>query len=108
MLDLLGWDVGMSLLAALLLIATSLVIGGLASLVGEVRMRGEWALTSVGALVGGWLGSEALGAASTWGPEFQGWFILPSIIGAVVVGAIVDVITRLATHGSYTAHPRPI
>ena len=108
MLDLFGWNVGMSLLAAVLLVAISLVIGGLASVVGDVRMRGEWVLTTVGALIGGWVGSEALAGASTWGPGFDGWFILPSIIGAVIVGTIVDAITRYATEGSYVAHPRPI
>jgi uncharacterized membrane protein YeaQ/YmgE (transglycosylase-associated protein family) len=107
-MDLLGWNVGMSLLAAVLLVAISLVIGGLASMVGDVRIRGEWALTAVGALIGGWVGSEALAGASTWGPEFEGWFVLPSIIGAVIVGTVVDAITRYATEGSYALHPRPV
>ena len=108
MLDLFGWNIGVSLLAAVLLIAVSLVIGGLASFIGEVRMRGEWVLTSLGAFIGGWLGSEALAGASTWGPEFEGWFVLPSIIGAVLIGVVVDAITRHETRGSYVAHPRPI
>lgn len=108
MFDLFGWDIGMSLLAAVLLIAAALVIAGLASLVGEVRMRGEWVLTAVAALVGGWIGSESLAGASTWGPEFEGWFVLPSLLAAVVVGLVVDAITRYMTEGSYVAHPRPI
>ena len=108
MLEPFGWNIGMDALGAILLVAVALLIGGLVSLVGEVRMGGEWALTAVGALVGGWLGSEAFAGASTWGPEIGGWFVLPSVISAVVLGVVVDAITRYATEGSYRMHPRPI
>lgn len=108
MLEPFGWNIGMDALGAVLLVAVALIIGGLVSLIGEVRMGGEWALTAVGALVGGWLGSEAFAGASTWGPEVGGWFVLPSVIGAVVLGVIVDAITRYATDGSYRMHSQPI
>ena len=108
MLDLFGWDVGMSTLAVVLLIGGAIVIGGIFQLIGEVTIGWEWAVVSVGALVGGYLGSEALGELSTLGPQFQGLFIVPAIIGGVVLGAIVDALTRYLTRGSYLAEPRPI
>jgi hypothetical protein len=108
MLDLIGWDVGMSAFAAFLLVAGALLIGIVAHLIGEVTIGYEWAITGVAALVGGYLGSEAFGGVSTWGPEFEGLFVLPAIIGGVVLGAIVDAIARYLSQGSYVHQPRPI
>lgn len=109
MLDLFGWDVGMSLFAAILLIAGGLLIGVLASMIGEVRVGWEWAATAAAALVGGYLGSEALGGASTWGPVFEGLYIVPAIIGGLVLGVFVDALSRYSTAGSYVRHEaRPI
>jgi uncharacterized membrane protein YeaQ/YmgE (transglycosylase-associated protein family) len=108
MLDLFGWDVGMSAFAALLLIVGALAIGVIAHLIGTVRIGFEWLVTAVAALVGGYLGSEALGTVSTLGPVFEGLYILPAIVGALVVGFVVDAITRYLTSGSYLPEPRPI
>ena len=108
MLDLFGWDVGMSTLAATLLVLGAIVIGTISAVVGEVRTGWEGPITAVAALVGGYLGSEALGALSTWGPEFEGLYVLPAIIGGVVFGFVADAATRYLTGGSYVAHTRPV
>jgi hypothetical protein len=108
MLELFGWDVGFGTAAAVALVAGALVIGGVAHLMGSVTVRYQWLVTGVAALVGGYVGSESLGALSTWGYEFDGLFILPALLGAVVVGGVVDAIVRYATEGSYTAEMRPI
>ena len=109
MLDLIGWDVGMSLLAAITLIAGALLIGVLTLFVGDTRVGWEWATTAVAALVGGYLGSEALGSASTWGPAFEGLYVVPAIIGGLVFGVVADFVVRYWTAGSYSRHePRPI
>ncbi len=108
MLELVGWDVGMSTVAALLLILGALLIGVVSQYIGDVTVGYEWAVTGAGALIGGYLGSEAFGTASTWGPEFQGLYVLPAIIGALIVGFVVDAILRYSTEGSYVHHPQPI
>jgi uncharacterized membrane protein YeaQ/YmgE (transglycosylase-associated protein family) len=108
MLELIGWDVGMSGFAALLLVIGALLLGAVPQFIGEARIGYEWVFTAVAVLVGGWLGSEAFGALSTWGAEFEGLFILPALIGGVVLGGIVDIVTRYVTGGSYTHEPRPI
>ena len=108
MLDLFGWDVGMSTLAAILLVAGAVVIGIASYFIGEVRAGYEGLTTGVAALVGGYLGSEALGSLSTWGWEIEGLFVLPALIGAIVVGAVVDAVVRGMTHGTYTVEARPI
>lgn len=107
-LVLFGWDTGMSFTAALLLIVGAVVIGVGAQLVGEVRIGWEFAVTGVAALVGGYLGSEAFGTLSAWGPAYDGLFIVPALIGALVLGIVVDAVTRYMTEGSYVHAPRPI
>ncbi len=108
MLDLFGWDVGMSTLAALFLVAGAIAIGVVAQLIGEVRIGWEWAPTAVAALVGGYLGSEAFGSASTWGLAFEGLYIVPALVGGLILGAIADAVTRFATEGSYVHQARPV
>lgn len=108
MLDLFGWDVGMSVLAALLLVVGAVVIGGIAQVSGAVTNSYQWLVVGVAALVGGYVGSEAFAGLSTWGPEFEGLFVLPAFIGAVVVGGVVDAILRYSTAGSYVREPRLI
>ena len=108
MLDLFGWDVGMSTIAALLLVLAALLIGVVSQYIGDVTVGFEWAGTGVAALAGGYLGSEAFGAASTWGPVFDGLYLLPAIIGALIVGFVVDAILRFSTEGTYVHRARPI
>jgi uncharacterized membrane protein YeaQ/YmgE (transglycosylase-associated protein family) len=108
MLDLFGWDVGMSTVAALLLVLGALLIGVVSQYIGDVTVGFEWVATGVAALIGGYLGSEALGAASAWGPVFDGLYMLPALIGAVVVGFVIDAILRYSTEGSYVRHAQPI
>jgi hypothetical protein len=108
MLDLFGWDVGMSTFAALLLVIGALLIGVIAQFIGDVNVSWEWAVVGIAALVGGYLGSEAFGSVSTWGPAIDGFFVLPALIGAVIVGGVVDVVVRMTTAGSYVHQARPI
>ena len=108
MLELIGWNLGMSSLAAFFLIVGAIVIGVIAQLVGEVRLGWEWAATAAAALVGGYLGSEALGALSTVGPAFEGLYVVTAIVGGIVLGAAVDAILRSSTRGSYMHESRPI
>ena len=108
MLEIFGWNVGMGNLAAILLVGGAIIIGVIAQLVGETRTGWEWLVAGTGALVGGYLGSEAFGTASTWGPMVESLYVLPALIGAVVVGGVADIFVRTVTGGSYVHHARPI
>lgn len=108
MLDLFGWDVGMSFAAALILILGALVVGVALQLIGSVRIGYEFGVTAIAAVVGGYLGSEAFGTLSTTGPSFEGLYIVPAVIGGVVLGVVVDAAVRYVTRGSYVHSPRPI
>ncbi len=65
-------------------------------------------MAAVAALIGGNIGSEALGTFSTWGYAFEGLYVLPALIGGVVLGFVVDAIIRYFTQGSYVHHAQPI
>jgi len=108
MLVLVEWNVGMSTLAGVLLIAGALLIGVIAQFIGDVKVAYHWAVVAFAALVGGWLGSEALSAFSTWGPEFEGLFIVPALLGGLILGTIADVLLRYSIEGVYRQHPEPI
>jgi uncharacterized membrane protein YeaQ/YmgE (transglycosylase-associated protein family) len=107
MLDLFGWNPGMTLIAAIVLVLGALVVGAITQYIGRVTFGYEWILAAAGAVVGGWLGSEAFGTLSTWGPVFDGLYLLPALIGAIVVGGAVDALTRVSSGGTYL-EPRPI
>lgn len=108
MLELFGWNIGMSGWAAILLIAGALVLGAIPLLVGEPKTGYEWLVSAAAVLLGGWLGSEAFGSLSTIGPAYDGLYVVTALVGGIVLGAIVDAAVRYATGGSYTHAPRPI
>ena len=108
MLDLFGWDVGMSAYAATLLAAGAILFGVAAQYIGDVTTGWEGPTAAVAALIGGYIGSEALGTLTTWGYAFEGLYVVPALIGGVVLGFVVDAVVRFSTNGSYVHHARPI
>jgi hypothetical protein len=108
MIEVFGWNIGMGGVGLVLLVGGAFVLGLIVQFVGETRTGYEWLVAGIAAGVGGWLGSESFGTASTWGPVVESLYVLPAFIGAVVLGGIVDVVVRTMTGGSYVHHPRPI
>ena len=81
------------------------VIGAIAQYIGRPGFGYDWLFTAAAALVGGWIGSEAFGTLSTWGPAFDGLYLLPALIGAVVLGGVVDALSRTVAGGTYAPNP---
>jgi uncharacterized membrane protein YeaQ/YmgE (transglycosylase-associated protein family) len=108
MLEIFGWNVGMSAFAAVLLVVGAVIIGVIPQFIGEPKLRYEWIFPMAAVLAGGYIGSEALGTLSTVGPVFEGLYVVPALVGGVVLGAVVDVIVRFASGGTYLHEPRPI
>lgn len=102
-----GWNVGMTLVAAIVVALGGVVIGAIAQFIGRTTFGYEWVITALAAVIGGWLASEAFGTLSTWGPVFDGLYIVPALIGAVVVGGLVDGLVRVSTGGTFL-EARPI
>ncbi|OPH01239.1 GlsB/YeaQ/YmgE family stress response membrane protein [Lacticaseibacillus paracasei] len=69
----------------------SLIVGAIiGAIAGALTNRGAamgWIANIVAGLIGAWIGQGLLG---TWGPNIAGMAIIPSIIGAIVVVAVVS------------------
>lgn len=107
MLELVGWNVGMSGSAVALLFVAAIVIGVIVQNIGQASFDYEWSLTGVAALIGGWLGSEAFGDASTWGPEWEGMYLVPALIGASALAGLLAVAIRYINGGTQVSHAQP-
>lgn len=70
------------------------IIGVIAGALTSKDMPAGWIGNIVAGLVGSWLGQSLFG---TWGPSLAGMALIPSIIGAVILVAIVSWILK-ATH----------
>jgi uncharacterized membrane protein YeaQ/YmgE (transglycosylase-associated protein family) len=107
MIEILGFEIGMTWLGLAVLAIGAIVIGLVGQFLGTVQTRFEWVPDIVAAFLGGYIASESLGSLSTWGPEWEGLFIAPALIGAILVTLVVDAVVRWGTGGSFTGHARP-
>jgi uncharacterized membrane protein YeaQ/YmgE (transglycosylase-associated protein family) len=85
----------MGIMAMIVLAAAAIAIGVIIQFTGTPRFGREWLMTAVGAVVGGFVATSYLGTLGAWGPTLDGMFVLPALIGAVVVAAIVAAIARM-------------
>jgi uncharacterized membrane protein YeaQ/YmgE (transglycosylase-associated protein family) len=86
----------------LVLLAGALLFGVIAQFVGETRTGYEWLVDGIAAALGAVIASEFIISARTFEPVWDGLAIVPAIIGGLVVGIVVELITRSATGGRYT------
>lgn len=107
MIEILGVQIGMTWLGLSALVIGAVVLGLVGQFFGSVRTRFEWVPDAIAAFLGAYIGSELLGSVSTNGPEWEGVFIGPALIGAVVLSVIVDAVVRWGTGGSFTSRAHP-
>lgn len=107
MIEILGFEISMTWLGMAMLALGAVVLGLIGQYIGTVQTRFEWLPDAVAAFLGGFIASESLGSLSTWGPEWEGVFLAPALIGAIVVTLVVDAVVRWGTGGSFTGHARP-
>jgi hypothetical protein len=89
----------------ILLVVASAVFGGVAQFVGTPRTGFEWLIDTVAFALGAIIGSEFIVALQTFGPVWEGLAIVPALIGGLALGLIVEVATRMLTHGTYAHRP---
>jgi uncharacterized membrane protein YeaQ/YmgE (transglycosylase-associated protein family) len=90
------------------LILGALAFGIVAQFIGETRLGYEWLIDAIGAGIGALVASEFIVAWQTVEPVWDGLAIIPAVIGGLVVGLIVEVVTRLASGGTYVTHPAAV
>ena len=93
----------MGFIGIITLVSGAVAMGLTAQSLGTPHWSYEWVATSIGALIGGYVGGSLLGPASGWGPETDGLFILPALLVGIVCGAIVAFTGRRFTAGEQLA-----
>lgn len=87
------------------LIVGALVFGVIAQYVGEARTGYEWLGDAIAAGIGAVVASELIVAWRTFGPVYDGLALVPALIGGLVLGIVVEVVTRYMTGGTYVGRP---
>jgi uncharacterized membrane protein YeaQ/YmgE (transglycosylase-associated protein family) len=91
-----GWSV---------VIIGALVIGVVAQFIGETRTGFEWLVVAIGAAIGAVVASEFIVDMRTFEPVWDGLALVPALVGGLIVGVVVDAVTRYSTGGRYFGHP---
>ena len=97
----LGWGGWVVVLVA------ALVFGVAAQLIGETRTGYEWLVDGVAFALGAVIASEFVVGWRAIEPVWDGLALLPAVIGGLVLGVLVEIVTRYLTGGRYTTHHRP-
>ena len=84
--------IGIGALIGLFVVA--LLLGFAAQVLGEFHRSWEWLVTGAAALVGGFVAGQYLGPATTWGIRWDGLWLLPALLGMLVLAGAVDWIVR--------------
>jgi uncharacterized membrane protein YeaQ/YmgE (transglycosylase-associated protein family) len=88
-----------------LLVLGAVAIGVVAQLIGRPGTGYEWIATATGAGIGAIVASEFIVGWQAFGPVWDGLALVPALVGGLIVGAVVDVMTRYLTGGTYSGRP---
>jgi len=73
----------------------SLIVGGILGWIGSLivgkDIPGGIIGNIIAGFIGAWIGSSLLG---NWGPEMGGFYIIPALIGAIVLIFVVSLIMK--------------
>ena len=83
-------------LALGLIIVVGVILGIVAQLIGVARSGYDGLITGIAIVGGAIVAGQWLGGLSTSGPQIDGLFLLPALIGGVVLAVIADLVVRLA------------
>lgn len=89
--------------AFIVLIVAAIVVGFVAQMIGAPRFGYEWVLAAVGAAIGAFVAGQYLGVLTAWGPVYDGMYLLPAALGAIILAAVVEAVIRLTAPAGTTA-----
>src|SRR5512144_311348 len=93
--------ISLELGGAALLIVAAIVFGAVAQFIGETRTGFEWLVDAIAFGIGALVASEFITSWRTFEPVWNGLAIVPALIGGLVLGLVVEVVTRFVTGGPY-------
>lgn len=87
-------------------VLAAVVFGIVAQFIGDARTGYLWLIDAIAFGIGAVVASEFLVGMRGFEPVFDGLALVPALVGGLVVGGVVEVITRYLTGGQYG--PRPM
>ena len=99
--------INMGIGGGLVLLAGALLFGVIAQFIGEARTGYEWLVDAIAAALGAIIASEFIISARTFEPVWDGLALVPALVGGLILGIVVEVLTRYMTGGRYTTQ-RPM
>lgn len=95
----------MNVIGIAIIIVGALVIAYAYRFVGNAREGvGGSLVTAAGAALGAFAASEWLGSLSTLGPDVDGLYVLPALVGGLIVAIAVETVVRQAARPAPTQH----
>ena len=95
----LGWG------AWIVIVAAAVIFGLIAQFVGTTKTGYEWIVDAFAFGIGAVVASEFVLAWRGIEPVWDGLALIPAVLGGLVVGVVVEIVTRFATGGSYSEAP---
>jgi len=87
-----------------ILVVGALAFGVIAQFIGETRTGYELLVDAIAAFLGALVASEFIVGWRAVAPVTDGLALLPALVGGLVAGGIVEVLTRFLTGGHYLGH----
>ena len=100
--------VNMGVGAWALVIIAAVAFGLVAQFIGEARTGFEWVVDAIAFGIGAVVASEFIVAWRATGPVWDEMALVPALAGGLVLGVVVELITRLVTGGTYRSSHGPM
>jgi uncharacterized membrane protein YeaQ/YmgE (transglycosylase-associated protein family) len=92
----------------ILLLIAAVVFGVIAQFVGETRTGYEWLVDAIAFAIGAVVASEFIIDWRAVEPIWDQVALVPGLVGGLVLGVAVELVTRFSTGGTYTTRHRPM
>jgi len=101
-------ELNMGVGAWALVIIAAVAFGLVAQFIGEARTGFEWFVDAIAFGIGAVVASEFVIAWQAVGPVWDEMALVPALLGGLVLGVVVELITRLVTGGTYRSSQGPM
>jgi len=99
------FTISMEFAGATVIVVAALVYGVIVQYIGEVGTGFEWLIDAIAFGVGAIVASEFVTGWRAFEPVFAGVAVLPALLGGLVLGIGVWLVTRYVTGGRFTSGP---
>lgn len=102
------FSIDLALGGALVLVIGAVAFGIVAQFIGQTRTGYEWLVDAIAAGLGALIASEFIVDWRAFEPVWEGLALVPALIGGLLVGILVEMVTRFMTGGTYSGRPMSV